>query len=57
MVGDLTGIRYDNDTGRYVKDNTHKIPFTNMGNYLTYKARLAGLECLVLNEADTSLTC
>lgn len=57
VVGDMTGIRYDNDEGRHVNDKTHKMPYARMANLLTYKARLAGVECLLLDERDTSRTC
>ncbi len=57
VVGDMTGIRYDNDEGRYVNDKTHKMPFAKMINFLTYKAHLHGIECLPVPEDDTSKTC
>lgn len=57
VVGDMTGICYDNDEGRYVNDKTHKMPFAKMLNFLTYKAHLHGTECVPETEADTSRTC
>lgn len=52
----MNGIRYDNDEGRYVNDKTHKMPFAKMANYVTYKARREGRECLLVSEHDTSRT-
>ncbi len=57
VVGDLTGLRYDNDKGRYVNDKTHQMPYAKLATYLRYKARLAGRECVLVDEADTSRTC
>ena len=57
VFGDMTGLRFDNDKGRYVNDKTHKMPYAKMANILTYKAHLDGRECLSVNEYDTSVTC
>ncbi|WP_312912510.1 RNA-guided endonuclease InsQ/TnpB family protein [Natronosalvus caseinilyticus] len=57
VFGDLTGLRFDNDKGRYVNDKTHKMPYAKLATILTYKAHLDGRECLPVNEADTSVTC
>ena len=57
VFGDMTGLRFDNDKGRYVNDKTHKMPYAKMANILTYKAHLDGRECLPVNEYDTSVTC
>jgi putative transposase len=57
VFGDMTGIRYDNDEGRYVNDKTHKMPFAKLANLLSYKAHLDGRECLPVKEYDTSRTC
>ena len=57
IFGDLTGLRYDTDEGRYVNDKTHKMPFAKMANFLTYKAHLDGRECLPVEEYNTSETC
>ncbi|MFB6219131.1 MAG: RNA-guided endonuclease InsQ/TnpB family protein [Halobacteriaceae archaeon] len=57
VFGDMTGIRYDTDEGRYVNDKTHKMPFAKLANFLTYKAHRDGRECLPVEEYDTSRTC
>ena len=57
VFGDLTGLRFDNDNGRYVNDKTHKMPYAKMANILTYKAHLDGRECGPVREYDTSRTC
>ena len=57
VFGDMTGLRFDTDEGRYVNDKTHKMPYAKMANILTYKAHLDGRECLPVNEYDTSITC
>jgi putative transposase len=57
VFGDMTGLRFDNDKGRYVNDITHKMPYAKMANILTYKAHLDGRECLPVKEYDTSVTC
>lgn len=57
VVGDLSGLRYDNDKGRYVNDKTHKMPFAKLVKYLQYKARLSGIECLLVDERNTSQVC
>ena len=57
VVGDLGGIRKDNDKGRYVNDKTHKMPFARLLNYLEYKAHDAGIDVQLVKEHDTSKTC
>ena len=57
VFGDMTGLRFDNDKGRYVNDKTHKMPYAKMANILTYKAHLDGRACLPVGEYDTSVTC
>jgi putative transposase len=57
VVGDLGGIRKDNDKGRYVNDKTHKMPFARLLNYIEYKAHGAGIDVRLVDEYDTSKTC
>ena len=57
VVGDLGGIRKNNDKGRYVNDKTHKMPFARLLNYLEYKAHDAGIDVQLVKEHDTSKTC
>jgi putative transposase len=57
VVGDLGGIRKDNDKGRYVNDKTHKMPFARLLNYIEYKAHDAGIDVQLVEEYDTSKTC
>jgi len=57
VVGDLSGIRKDNDKGRYVNDKTHKMPFARLLNYIEYKANDSSIEVRLVEEYDTSQTC
>ena len=57
VFGDMTGLRFDNDEGRYVNDKTHKMPYAKLANILTYKSHLDGRECMPVKESDTSMTC
>ncbi|GAA0266745.1 RNA-guided endonuclease InsQ/TnpB family protein [Halobacterium noricense] len=57
VFGDMTGLRFDNDEGRYVNDKTHKMPYAKLANILTYKAHLDGRECIPVEEYNTSVTC
>ena len=57
VVGDLGGIRKDNDKGRYVNDKTHKMPFARLLNHIEYKTHDAGTDVQLINEYDTSSTC
>ncbi len=57
VVGDLGGIRRDNDKGRYVTDKTHKMPFACLLDYIEYKAHNAGIDVQLVEEYDTSKTC
>ncbi|MES3162258.1 MAG: transposase [Halorubrum sp.] len=57
VFGDLTGLRFDNDEGRYVNDKTHKMPYAKLATMLTYKAHLDGRECIPEEEYQTSVTC
>jgi putative transposase len=57
IVGDLGGIRKDNDKGRYVNDKTHKMPFARLLDYIEYKAHDAGMDVQLVEEYDTSKTC
>ena len=57
VFGDMTGLRFDNDKGRYVNDKTHKMPYAKMANILTDKSHLDGRECIPVEEYDASVTC
>nr|WP_233742928.1 zinc ribbon domain-containing protein [Halorientalis pallida] len=57
VFGDMTGLRFDEDQGRYVNDKTHKMPYAKLANFLTYEAHLDGRECIPVEEYDTSVTC
>jgi putative transposase len=35
VFGVITGLRFDNDKGRYVNDKTHKLPYAKLANILT----------------------
>ncbi|WP_347877812.1 transposase [Halobacterium sp. R2-5] len=56
-MGDLGVIRKDNDKGRYINDETHKMPFARLLNYIEYKAHDAGIDVRLVDEYDTSKTC
>jgi putative transposase len=57
VFGDMTGLRFDTDEGRYVNDKIHKMPYAKMADILTYKAHLDGRECVPVDEYNTSVTC
>jgi len=57
VFGDMTGLRFETDEGRYVNDKTHKMPYAKLANFLTYKSHLDGRECIPIEEYDTSVTC
>ena len=57
VVGDLGGIRKDNDNERYVNEKTHTMPFARLLNYIEYKAHDAGIDVRLVDEYDTSKTC
>jgi len=42
VFGDMTGLRFDNNEGRYVNDKVHKMPYAKLANILTYKSHLDG---------------
>ena len=44
IVGNLGGIRKDNDKGRYLNDKTQKMPFARLLNYIKYKPHDAGID-------------
>jgi putative transposase len=56
VVGDLGGIRKDNNKGRYVNDKTHKMPFARLLNSIEYNAHDAGIDVQLVEEYDTSQT-
>jgi putative transposase len=53
----MTGLRFDNNKGRYVNDKDHKMAYAKIVNILTYKAHFDGQECIPVKEYDTSQTC
>jgi IS605 OrfB family transposase len=57
VVGNLGGIRKDNDKGRYVNDKTHEMLFARLLNYIEYKAHDSGIDVQSIEEYDTSQTC
>jgi putative transposase len=57
VVGNLEGLRYDNNKGRYVNDKTHQMPYSKFVNILEYKAEIAGVSVELVGEAYTSQTC
>jgi putative transposase len=57
VIGDLSGIREDNDKGRFVNDKIHTMPFAKLKSFIEYKAYQAGLEVISVDEAYTSQTC
>ncbi|WP_436347809.1 zinc ribbon domain-containing protein [Natronorubrum sp. FCH18a] len=57
VAGDLGGIRRDSDKGRYVNDETRKIPFARLLSHIEYKAHDAGIDVRSVEEYDASKTC
>ncbi len=57
VLGDLGGIREDNDKGRYANDKIHRFPFAKLRTFIEYKAREARIEVLTVDEAYTSQYC
>lgn len=57
VLGDLGGIRENNDKGRHANDKIHRFPFAKLRSFIEYKAREAGIEVLTVDEAYTSQYC
>lgn len=57
VLGDLGGLRDDNDRGRYANDKIHRFPFAKLRSFIEYKAHEAGIEVLIVDESYTSQYC
>ncbi len=57
IVGDLKDIRDGKDWGDSGNQKFHKWPFDKVIKMLTYKARLAGIRVVKIEESYTSQTC
>ena len=56
MIGDLTGIRKDNDHGSVVNQKFHQLPYKKITELLTYKLALYGIRLVAISEAYSSQT-
>lgn len=57
VVGDLGGIREDNNKGQRFNDKLHKMPFAKLLSYIEYKAHRESIEVVLVDESYTSQTC
>lgn len=57
VLGDLGGIREDNNKGRYANDKIHRFPFAKLRSFIKYKAHEAGIAVLTVDEVFTSQRC
>ena len=56
IIGDLTGIRKDNDHGPVVNQKLHQLPYKKITELLTYKLALYGIRLVAISEAYSSQT-
>ena len=56
IIGDITGIREDNDKGPKVNQKLHSLPYQEFYQNLSYKLKQIGIKLIYQNEAYTS-TC
>ncbi|OKY79043.1 MAG: IS605 OrfB-like transposable element containing RNAse H-like and Zn finger domain [Candidatus Methanohalarchaeum thermophilum] len=56
-IGDLRGIREQEDKGRKFNDKLHKFPFDKLKRFIEYKAEWEGIRVIEVDERDTSKTC
>jgi putative transposase len=57
VLGDLGGIREENDKGRHANDKIHRLPFAKLRSFIEYKAHQVGIEVLTVDESYTSQYC
>ena len=56
IIGDLTGIRKDNDLGTCTNQKFHQLPYKKLTELLTYKLALQGIRLIKISEAYSSQT-
>ncbi|OKY77779.1 MAG: IS605 OrfB-like transposable element containing RNAse H-like and Zn finger domain [Candidatus Methanohalarchaeum thermophilum] len=56
-IGDLRGIREQEDKGRKFNDKLHRFPFDKLKRFIKYKAEWEGIRVVEVDERDTSKTC
>jgi transposase, IS605 OrfB family, central region len=56
IIGDITGIRKDNDLGAVTNQKLHALPYRKIYTMLKYKLELAGITIIIQKEAYTSQT-
>lgn len=54
IIGDLTGIREDNDLGDRINQQLHSLPYRKIYEMLEYKSRLAGIRFEMVKESYSS---
>ena len=54
VIGDITGIRKDNDLGKCVNQQLHSLPYAQMYSMLEYKLRLYGIRLIKQEESYSS---
>lgn len=54
IIGDITGIRENNDMGRKNNQSFHSLPYREFYQKLEYKLKLVGIRLIYQNEAYTS---
>ena len=54
IIGDITGIREDNDKGPKVNQKLHSLPYQEFYQNLSYKLKQIGIKLIYQNEAFTS---
>ena len=57
VIGDLNGIRQRINYGKKTNQKLHQWCFSRFRRMIEYKARLLGMEVVLINEAYTSQTC
>ena len=54
IIGDITGIRENNDIGKVNNQKLHSLPYREFYQKLDYKLKLNGIKLIYQNEAYTS---
>lgn len=54
IVGNLNGIRTNNDKGERINQMLHSFPYDKFYRMLEYKLRLIGIQMVIINESFTS---
>ena len=54
VIGDITGIRKDNDLGRKINQQLHSLPYAQLYTMLEYKLKLYGIRLIKQEESYSS---